>query len=351
MATKSTDNTMPAKSDDLIKLSILCITYNHETFIRRALDSMLMQRADFNIEIIIGEDCSTDRTREICIEYQRQHPEIFKLLLNENNIGMIANFIQALKVCRGKYVALLEGDDYWTDPYKLQKQVDFLDANPDYVMCHHRYYNARNNKKTNLSYDINDTISVEDLAAGNQIKTLTCVFANILKELPEWYLYSPVGDYPLFMLLAQYGKIKFFDEPMAVHNMHHHGEWNKQGLREQLETIITVKELMYNRADFSENVRLILLKSLLDDNLDLVRELIKCEQTDEIPSILAKVEKNYSKRDLIEKLHLCQQEIIRIEKRIRGTYSFRIGKFFTKNLRKLHYPKAIAQPESKANRR
>lgn len=110
-------------------VSVWMITYNHEKFIAQAIDSVIMQKTNFDYEIVIGEDCSTDRTREIVLEYKAKHPDKFKLLLQEKNVGMMQNFIVTLKTCNGKYIALLEGDDYWTDPLKLQKQVDFLQAN------------------------------------------------------------------------------------------------------------------------------------------------------------------------------------------------------------------------------
>ena len=106
-------------------LSIASITYNHEQFIAQAIESWLMQKTSFEIEIIIGEDCSTDNTRAIIEKYRKLHPDLIKLIISESNVGMMPNFIRTLAACRGKYIALCEGDDYWTDPYKLQKQVDF----------------------------------------------------------------------------------------------------------------------------------------------------------------------------------------------------------------------------------
>ncbi len=319
-------------------LSILCITYNHERYIAQAIESMLMQKTNFDVEIVIGEDCSTDKTREICIDYHARNPEKIKLLLNEKNLGAIPNFIQTLNACQGKYVALLEGDDYWIAPHKLQKQVDFLESNPDYVICHHRYYTYnKEHNRNSLSAIMKDTISIEDLARDYKVRTLTCVFSNILKEMPAWLLRSPVGDYPLFMILAQYGKIKFLNEPMAVYNIHPGGECNKKNPIEQMKTDISIKELMYQYGNFADNVRDILWDSILDRNLQMIQELFRAGQTDEIPSILNKLESNYSKSDLVKKLYSCQQEIIAIEKYLRSTYSYRIGKFITKKLKKLGF--------------
>ena len=106
-------------------VSIASITYNHEKFIAQAIDSFLMQETDFDFEIIIGEDCSTDDTLKIIKEYKAKYPDIIKLITSESNVGMMTNFIRTLEACSGKYIALCEGDDYWTDTLKLQKQVNF----------------------------------------------------------------------------------------------------------------------------------------------------------------------------------------------------------------------------------
>ena len=125
-------------SKDLPLLSIACVTYNHELYIRQCLDSFLMQKTNFLFEIVIGEDCSTDNTGSIVTEYARKYPEIIKARCNKKNIGVQENSLLVFRDCTGKYIALCDGDDYWTDPYKLQKQVDFLEANKDFVICFHQ---------------------------------------------------------------------------------------------------------------------------------------------------------------------------------------------------------------------
>lgn len=115
-------------------VSICMITYNHESYIKQAIDSVLMQKCNFAFELVIGEDCSTDNTFKICQELAKNNPQI-KLLPSISNLGMMPNFIRTLEACEGKYIAICEGDDYWTDPLKLQKQVDFLGANEEYGLC------------------------------------------------------------------------------------------------------------------------------------------------------------------------------------------------------------------------
>ncbi len=110
-----------------IKVNVCVITYNHEEFIEKALASILNQKADFDFDIVIGDDCSSDKTKEIILKYKQRYPDLIRILFSEKNIGMRENFLRSLKACKGKYIAILEGDDYWTDEYKLQKQFDYLE--------------------------------------------------------------------------------------------------------------------------------------------------------------------------------------------------------------------------------
>ena len=147
-------------------VSVLVVTYNHANYIRQCLDGILMQQTNFSFEIILGEDESNDGTREICMEYAERFPKKIKLLLHSReNVLYIdgrptgrANLIACLKESNGKYIAQCEGDDYWTDPLKLQQQVDFLENNDDYVVCYHdarvidQYGNAIFDSKLNNFY-------------------------------------------------------------------------------------------------------------------------------------------------------------------------------------------------------
>jgi glycosyltransferase involved in cell wall biosynthesis len=120
-------------------LSIAVVTYNQEEFISEAIDSILLQKHDFSFEIIISDDASTDQTISILNSYKNKYPDIFKLILRDKNVGPSKNIYELLLQCSGKYIALLEGDDFWTDKFKLSKQVNFLENNLKYVACTHRY--------------------------------------------------------------------------------------------------------------------------------------------------------------------------------------------------------------------
>src|SRR5664280_1048957 len=134
-------------------VSVNMITYNHESYIVKAIEGVLKQKCNFKIELIIGEDCSTDNTAEIVKIYAQKYPEIIKARCNVLNMGMMTNAVKNLSECAGKYVAICEGDDYWTDPYKLQKQVDFLEANTDFVISHHnmKVIYEKSNREPHLS--------------------------------------------------------------------------------------------------------------------------------------------------------------------------------------------------------
>jgi glycosyltransferase involved in cell wall biosynthesis len=219
-----------------IMVSVLMITYNHEKYIEEAIRGILMQQVDFSAELLICNDASTDNTNKLIKSCILNNSSQLSIRYNHHNqnIGMMANFIFGLENCNGKYVALCEGDDYWTDPLKLKRQVNFLEANPDYSICFHRVYESSNEEDLKLSTLNNsieeETYTIEDLAVDNIIHTPCVIFRNnMIKKLPNWYVDSPVGDYPLHMLNAKFGKIKYFPETMAVYRRHDNGIWSGKG--------------------------------------------------------------------------------------------------------------------------
>jgi glycosyltransferase involved in cell wall biosynthesis len=160
------------------KVSVSLLAYNHGSFIAQALDSILSQQVNFDYEIVIGEDCSQDNTREIVLSYQKNNPDKIRIFLskkplNDRKSGRL-NLVRNLKACRGEYVALLDGDDYWSSPFKLQKQVDFLDSHPKYAICFHdaiRMYENGSQQSWLYPGGKKEVYSLADLAAGNFIPT------------------------------------------------------------------------------------------------------------------------------------------------------------------------------------
>lgn len=211
------------------KVSVCLITYNHEDFIAAALDGVLMQETDFEVEILVGEDCSPDRTRDIVISYQQRYPERIRPLLREQNMGSSRNFVDTLQACKGEYVALLDGDDYWTDPMKLQKQVAYLDAHPDFSLCGHRY---RHVKKEGIQLRqqprIQTSCSMDGFLGEDWFwlrHSTILIRQSRIPELPNWFHDVKNGDWALQMLCAQHGPMGFLNDVMADYRVHEGGVW------------------------------------------------------------------------------------------------------------------------------
>ncbi len=212
-------------------VSVCMITYNHEEYISQAIEGVLMQKTSFPIEVIIGEDHSTDRTAEICKKFETLYSDKIHLTLREQNIGIMPNFIDTLKSCRGKYIAICEGDDYWTDINKLQKQVDFLENNKDYIASSHNVKLIHEIVNTERLWHTETTerdISFkETVEKGNQIVTLSLVFRNdkdIISEIESVNKRGvPAGDYLLNLFLAKKGKMKYFPHVMGSYRVNSNG--------------------------------------------------------------------------------------------------------------------------------
>src|SRR5690554_3891221 len=207
-------------------VSICCITYNHEDFIRDAIEGFLMQKTSFPIEIIIHDDASTDNTANIIEEYANKYPDLFVTILQSENQwskgegSIYARFV--FPEARGKYIALCEGDDYWTDPLKLQKQVKFMEENEDCSMCVHaaKKVTVKGREVGEIRpYNKSKYSMPEDiiLTSGNFFATNSYLIRKSLFEekTPEFILISPVGDYALNLLSISKGKIYFMDNFMS----------------------------------------------------------------------------------------------------------------------------------------
>jgi len=241
------------------KVSISLITYNQVDFIKQAIDSVLMQETNFKYELIIGEDDSTDGTREIVLSYQEKYPHKIRTFLNKREDVIFIdgkptgnwNFINNLQHCKGKYIALLEGDDYWTDPNKLQKQADFLDNNPDHSMCFHKvhfeYEDSNLEPIVYEPYKQKRSYSLEELIQKNFISTLSAVYRNyeFFSNLPEWFYSAPVCDYPMHLLTAEKGSIGYINDQMGVRRLHEKGYWSSMSLEKKYDTSLQIHDLIY----------------------------------------------------------------------------------------------------------
>lgn len=221
------------------KVSVCIITYNQERLIAQAVESVLAQETNFPFEIVVGEDCSTDRTRSILIDLARRNPQTIRLRLPPENTGMCRNFAGTLQDCTGQYVAVLEGDDYWTSPHKLQKQADALDDHRDWAICFHPVRCIHDDETTpsRLFPDnwTRDEATLDDLFEENFMGTSSVMFRNrLFAELPPWFFDVKVGDWPFHMLNAAHGKIGFLPDVMAVYRLHAGGIWSQQSFSSRL---------------------------------------------------------------------------------------------------------------------
>lgn len=230
-----------------ILVSICCPTYNHKNYIRQCLDGFVMQKTSFAFEVLVHEDASSDSTGEILMEYELKYPNLFRCVYQKENQFLKQNTLVNIlfRMAKGKYIALCEGDDYWTDPLKLQKQVDFLEKNPEYSFCCTNItvidefgveqLNAWPNKSTSFS------INKRSLGLNLPVPTCSLVFRadsvikvkGFLKEMGKYEL----ADYFLKSWLLIQGKGHFFEEKMAVYRQHSGGIYTQMTERKRLKKL------------------------------------------------------------------------------------------------------------------
>lgn len=204
-------------------VSIRVATYNHEKFIAQCIEGILMQRADFPYEVVIGEDCSTDKTREIVLAYEKKYPDMIRVLTSERNIGPARNNLRIQQSCRGKYHAMCEGDDYWIDPLKLQKQVDFMEAHPDVTLCFHNAFivnEACFDACLFFALPVKEMLSFADVCHMRLPTASVLARSEILASLPEWRLNVLCGDNVLRLWCAHHGNLGYLNEIMSVYRNH-----------------------------------------------------------------------------------------------------------------------------------
>ncbi len=233
---------MGAEKQETVMVSICCITYNQEEYIRDALDGFLSQDTDFSYEVLIHDDASTDGTADIIREYARQYPEIIKpILQTENqyakgltNVSGTYNFPRA----KGRYIAMCEGDDYWTDPHKLQRQTDYMEAHPDCSLVFHsaciEVQGRALTERRMRPYRRSRRVSPEEIIDKTSgYPTASLMFrADMVKILPDFYVNAPLADIPLQLMAAARGWAYYMDRPMCVYRLGGAFSWTtlmKQG--------------------------------------------------------------------------------------------------------------------------
>ncbi len=300
---------------DEIMVSICCITYNHEKYIAEAIESFLMQKTNFKFEVLIHDDASTDDTAKIIREYEEKYPNIIKPIYQVKNQYSQGKIVSSNNYNRakGKYIAICEGDDYWIDPYKLQKQFDYMERNLTCGLCFHSVVIFDDVAKKNIgqisAYKNECEVRVEDiiLGGGGFIGT-NSIFcrSELLKKIPKFYKISPVGDYPLQILTSSNKYAYFFKEVMSVYRTNISGSWTSNLFNDEKskeKKILLNKKLINMLLEFDnysnkkyENVILKKIKEFEFENLFLNDSL------GEIKS--KKYEENYRKLSFKKKFKL-----------------------------------------------
>jgi len=226
----------------MTKISVALLTYNHERFIGQALDSVLSQQLECSFEIVIGDDASTDRTREIISDYQRTRPQQIRTIFPDQNLGSHGNKLwrQLLETCRGDYIALLDGDDYWTSRQKLQIQVAFLDEHPECAACFHNVI-AFNDADSSVCWvygrsDQPPILELEDLLLENLVPTCSVMLRQkIMSKLPNWWESTWMADWALYVLNARHGKLGYIQDQLGAYRIHSGGMSTSKSYCEFLE--------------------------------------------------------------------------------------------------------------------
>ena len=216
-------------------VTICSTTYNLEEYIGEAIHSWLSQQTNFAYDIVISDDGSTDNTIQIIESFIQEHPNKITLIKSEH-IGKMPNFIRSLQATNGKYVALCDGDDYWIDPLKIQKQVDFMEANPDFSACYTNSYviNEHTQEKKVAKTQIWDEATTSELLDHNDFNpdgiamspghTSTFMYRNgLVDDYPDWMYQDIMTDFPLYMIMSKYGKSKFINDFTSVYRHHSQG--------------------------------------------------------------------------------------------------------------------------------
>ena len=257
-------------------VSVTVTTFQHREYIEKCLNGILAQKTNFKYEIIIGEDESNDGTQDICKKYAEKYQDKIRLFLRsqtkshiydkKSNTSIRFNGIWCRMSSRGKYIAWCEGDDYWDDANKLQKQIDFLEKNLDYSICFHnvKVFDQKKRKFINdiITRDVLETTYINDLAKGNYIHTPSVVFRNNFIH-PNWFFETTYGDWSLYMLLIGNKKIKKMSEQMAVYRIHNKGMIASKKYSDHINANIHNYQIIHNNLELNKKTKYNLKLSIL----------------------------------------------------------------------------------------
>ena len=243
------------QANDGTMVTVVCVTYNHEQYIAEALDSFLMQKTNFKFKVFVGEDCGSDRTADIVREYAARYPDIVVPFIREKNLGSTRNFLDMCEKATSPYIAVCDGDDYWTDEYKLQKQFDYMEAHPDYRFCfaktemlptetwpHYDYYKANSQGKYIMpdcypGYHLPKApLTMHDFINHNGVGFTNTFFFrwNYDVQYPSWFMEGIIGDVPLKLMQLGDGKAGYIEDVVSVYRINESGVFSKYKNKDEM---------------------------------------------------------------------------------------------------------------------
>jgi glycosyltransferase involved in cell wall biosynthesis len=258
-------------------VSICMITFRHQAFIRQAIEGVMMQQTSFPIELVIGEDLSDDGTRAICDEMAQQYGERIRLLPSDKNYGQNNNLHRTIQACTGKYIALCEGDDYWIDPCKLQKQVDFLENNNGYVMCFHLINTvAHNGTLLDEQQSLEQPVYYHGLDFFQTfVPTPSVVFRNCLLHFPDAFFRVKSTDAFIIAMLSGYGNGANLGFVGASYRQHDGGLYNRLSTLGKYKQAVHTRKLMKRSSYFNKDQQRRIGKELLRREILYIKIFLK----------------------------------------------------------------------------
>lgn len=244
------------------KLSILIITFNQENFITKTLDSIVSQKHNYDYEIVIGEDCSKDGTRDVIKQYEKKYPGIIKPIYNEVNLGLVKNYFNTLAACSGEYIMECAGDDYWLDD-KVLTQIDFMDKNPDVGMCYGKalcWIDNLNKFSKNTIGKKKETFS--DFVFGNEVPAPTVCYRKDLmfeyvKQIEPLTKNWKMEDLPQWLWFSKRTKISFLDKSFAVYRVSNESASHSKDMDKELAFLNSARDIKLYFSDSEEDRKLV----------------------------------------------------------------------------------------------
>ena len=252
------------------EVSVRVVTYNHGQFIADALESAIHQKTSFDFEIVIGEDQSTDDTRSIVKEYEEKYPGLLRVKYHEVNRGRQFNYYDTLSRCRGRYIALLDGDDYWISQDKLQIQYEFLEEHKEYPLCFHnnKVEWADGSQPVRTVIRDKSTYTLDDMLRTNYVMPSAAMFrAELIPEISSVYDGVPFCDWPFYLAMARQGPLYAIPEVMGVKRVQGQGVWTSMSKQKQLQSTVDFYLAVLQEGLFDETV--------VNDLIEQTQALIK----------------------------------------------------------------------------